>query len=98
MKDKLEVIREKLARIAYTPKGGSMEGYMCAVHQSNDAKEALALLDTLIAELESPELVEKVQNAIHDATPLFGRCSQCESNNKYYYLRAKAAINAIKGI
>lgn len=46
--------------------------------------------------LESEDFLIKVQYEIHDATPEFGRCKQCTTNNKYFYLRAKAAINVFK--
>ena len=59
MKEKLERLRDLNKSIAYLPKGGSTEGYMCAVNQGNLAKQALALLDSLIAELDSKAKVNK---------------------------------------
>ena len=53
-----------------------------------DTNKAIATTDTLIAELESPELVDTIEQAI-DIHP-FPRAGRTK-------LQAQAAINAIKG-
>ncbi len=59
MKEKLEVIRERV--LIYTDFANSAE---VIDEHGKKASEALALLDSLIAELESAELVEKVADNI----------------------------------
>ncbi len=93
MKEKLEVIREALE---YSLKEDySVNGIDCAKKLSN----SLALLDSLIAELESPELIDKIVPLIQRVDISYD--AGCGTLNvKAYEARemAKAAINAIKGI
>ncbi len=86
MKEKLEVIREALESSVVI-----IEAHVRPRIACNLNKEALALLDTLIAELDSAELVEKVAGAIEKYNPF----DPYETNQ---YDLAKAAINTIKGI
>ena len=99
MKEKLEMIREALKTGNFTYLGG--EATVCI--KPIPYKEAKALLDSLIVELESPELVERVaEDLIAYATRVNKNINP--ENDKpitlqvpYFYM-AQAAINAIKGI
>lgn len=88
MKEKLSKIRDALEFYGHIPDykapytGGMGKLYFDC---GEKAKETVALLNSILAELDSPELVERVEDAIFNLE----NCS-LES-------AAQAAINTIKG-
>ncbi len=103
MKEKLEVIREALevvtnsfrASVAFDslPRdGGTIQ----------NALDSIALLDTLIAELESKELVERVAEAIVTRPNSLNKKGNSLTLGTPRYKQAcgdaQAAINAINGV
>ncbi len=99
MKEKLEVIREMVNELPVCLDAGDM------------ADKCLHIIKSLIAELESDELVEKVASVINNSHPLHGskwdeiiRLAALDGYMvakgvvKNTRLQAKAAVNVIKGI
>ena len=87
MKDKLEKIRDN-AHYSYRQLGVWQSSSAEDTKAIQKLKECITLADSIIAELDSSELVDKIAVAIAGIEP---------SGTNPFTRRAKAAINAIKG-
>lgn len=93
MKEKLNKIREALFRMGYQNPGTPTQWF------NNYAKDTLEIVDSILTELESPELVEKVAKSIVSfrvCGPQDHRRHQVESFWNAWTGEALAAINTIK--
>lgn len=93
MREKLIKVRELNARIVYMPRGGSFDGYMCATNMSNNAKEALLIIDEMLNILGSKQLTEKMCSAIGGAVQKYEQ--HIQDNAKAEDIAEIAATEAI---
>ncbi len=113
MKDKLQKIRETLDFYATCKSQNSWEEFWKDIKDDGkSAQNGLDILDTLIAELDSEELIEKIAAAINDSHPdklytweqLLSRNAGDEvyrPQQRFIRITRKAAkvlINTIKGL
>lgn len=95
MKDKLQRIKEALQH--------SIRIMEEEVYVTRDQERALILLDSMIAELDSSELVEKVAKIMFITSVSNATDASWRDFKNYtipiaeWYLMTQAAINAIKG-
>lgn len=94
MKDKLEKIRDN-AHYSYRQLGVWQSSSAEDTKAIQKLKECVTLADSILAELDSPELVEKVAAGITVGQRSFEELdSDCQA---VFIRKAQAAINAIKG-